>query len=248
MFKEKTPTSFLKDTSAMGRRQQAGLRTLRRTPLVASFSDDDLLALAAHTQVLQRRPGDLVHGHGDDAEYLFILAAGAVKISRPSRRGQDVVFDILGPPAVFGAVSGSVGIGYPDTATALTHSQLLEIPAPAFRGMLETRADLALGVLDELNRRHERAQQRIRRLSSEESGVRIAARLMELADTFGEPRERGITLSIPLTRADLAALTGVTPETASRIMSRFRAEGIVDSGRCWTVILDRRLLAAAAGN
>lgn len=179
---------------------------------------------------------------------MFILGAGAVKISRPSRHGQDVVFDILGPPSDFGAVGGSVETGYPDTAMALTHSQLLEIPAPAFRGMLETSADLALGVLDELASRHEKAQQRIRRLSSEEACVRIAARLLELADTFAEPREGSINLSIPLTRADLAPLTGVTPETASRVMSRLRAERIVDSGRCWTVSLDRRLLAAAAGN
>lgn len=75
---------------------------------MASFSDDDLLALEAQAQVLQRRTGDLVHGYGDNAEYSFILAAGAVKISRPSRRAQDVNFDILGPPTVFGAVSGSV--------------------------------------------------------------------------------------------------------------------------------------------
>lgn len=80
--------------------------------------------------------------------------------------------------------------------------------------MLETRADLALGVLDELASRHEKAQQRIRRLSTEEADVR----------------------------------TGVTPEAASTVMSRLRAEKIVDSARCWTVILDRRLLTAAAGN
>lgn len=248
MFKEQAPPSFPTATAVTDDRQRTSLRLLRRTPLVGSFSDADLLALEIHTQMLQRWPGDLVHGHGDDADYLFILATGAVKISRPSRRGQDVVFDIFGPPAVFGAVSGSRGTGYPDTATALTHSQLLAIPAAAFRAMLETRADLALGVLDELAHRHERAQQRIRRLSSEEAGVRIAARLLELADTFGEPRKGCIDLPIPLTRADLAALTGVTPETASRVMSRLRADRIVDSGRCWTMILDRRRLAAAAGH
>lgn len=248
MFKEQAPPSFLLAAAATEHRRQTTLWTLRRTPLVDSFTDEDLLALEAHTHVLQRWPGELVHGHGEPAKHLFILAAGAVKISRTSRRGQEVAFDILGPPAVFGALHGSVDAGYPDTATALTHSRLLEIPAPAFRGMLETRADLALGVLDELASRHERAQQRIRRLSSEEAGVRIAARLLELADTFGEPRDGSIILSIPLTRADLAALTGVTAETASRVMSRLRTENIVDTGRCWTVILDRGLLAAAAGH
>ena len=39
-------------------------------------------------------------------------------------------------------------------------------------------------------------------------------------------------------------MTGSTPESVSRVMSRLRKDGIIDSGRRWTSILDRNKLAA----
>ncbi|MEO8556770.1 MAG: helix-turn-helix domain-containing protein, partial [Actinomycetota bacterium] len=53
-------------------------------------------------------------------------------------------------------------------------------------------------------------------------------------------------LQLPLSRADLAGMVGSTTESVSRVMSRLRTEGIIDSGRRWTAVLDRDRLAATA--
>src|SRR5699024_5171176 len=73
---------------------------------------------------------------------------------------------------------------------------------------------------------------------------RVAAALLRLADKFGQPRRDGSTLiQIPLTRADVAGMSGTTTETVSRIMSTLRADGIIESGRRWTAIVDHESLA-----
>jgi CRP/FNR family transcriptional regulator, nitrogen oxide reductase regulator len=51
---------------------------------------------------------------------------------------------------------------------------------------------------------------------------------------------------MPLTRDDIAQMTGTTSETASRIMSQFHKDGLIDSGRQWVAIADRDRLASLA--
>ena len=70
------------------------------------------------------------------------------------------------------------------------------------------------------------------------------------AEKVGKDRGReGIMLEVPLSRADLAGLARSTPESVSRVMSRWKREGLVDSGRRWTALLDvRRLEAERAGS
>ncbi|MCC6314030.1 MAG: winged helix-turn-helix domain-containing protein, partial [Thermomicrobiales bacterium] len=45
-------------------------------------------------------------------------------------------------------------------------------------------------------------------------------------------------------RQDLAGMTGATVETVSRVLSQFRRDGLVESGRRWIAVRDRARLAA----
>ena len=75
----------------------------------------------------------------------------------------------------------------------------------------------------------------------------MARVLLRLADKLGEDRgSEGIMLEVPLSRADLAGLARSTPESVSRVMSRWKKAGIIDSGRRWTAVLDRPRLEQLA--
>ena len=53
-------------------------------------------------------------------------------------------------------------------------------------------------------------------------------------------------LEVPLSRADLAGLARSTPESVSRVLSRWKEEGLIDSGRRWVSLLDRARLERIA--
>jgi CRP-like cAMP-binding protein len=55
-----------------------------------------------------------------------------------------------------------------------------------------------------------------------------------------------VLIQMPLSRQDLAAMTGATTETVSRVMSQFRKRGLIRSGRQWIAIADRPGLSAVA--
>ncbi|GAA4690654.1 Crp/Fnr family transcriptional regulator [Kocuria gwangalliensis] len=222
------------------------LEVLQRVPLFMDLTTAEIMSLESHVQAHGYRGGELIYRQGENASSLFVMASGAAKLIRPSAHGQDVVLNILGP----GEGCGTLGISgppqYPDSAMALTDSCALEIPAAVFQEAIELHPRLGLTVLDEVLHRLEQAQETIRRLSADNARQRVAAALLVLADKLGDPRAETIILELPLTRTDLAALTGTTPETVSRVMSRLRDDSIVDTGRCWTTILDRPRLSAAA--
>ncbi|PWF82722.1 Crp/Fnr family transcriptional regulator [Kocuria rosea] len=221
------------------------LEVLQRMPLFVELTTAEIIDLEPQVQARGYQAGELIYRCGENANSLFVMASGTAKLIRPSAHGQDVVLHILGP----GEGCGTLGIlgqpEYPDSAVALTDSCALEVPAAVFHEAIEHHPRLGLTALGEVLHRLEQAQETIRRLSADNARQRVAAALLILADKLGDPQAETIALELPLTRTDLAALTGMTPETVSRVMSKLRDDGIVDTGRRWTTILDRPRLSAA---
>ena len=117
--------------------------------------------------------------------------------------------------------------------------------------MLTEHPTVALRVLDDVAARLALARSDLGRHSTDTVAQRVAATLLRLADKLGQERadDGGTLLQIPLSRADLAGMTGSTPESVSRVMSQLRKNQVIDSGRRWTAVLDRdRLTDVAAGS
>lgn len=68
--------------------------------------------------------------------------------------------------------------------------------------------------------------------------------MLKLAEKLGEPRPEGLLIQMPLSRPELAEMTGTTVETASRVMSQFQKEGLIRTGRQWVALADKLRLSA----
>ena len=192
--------------------------------------------------------GEFIYRARTPADALFILATGKVKLLRPSVDGTDVLVDVVTPGAMFGSIAALGHTTYPDTAQAMTVSCALRISAADFRAVLEEHPRVALAVVDDLAARLEQAQQAVRRLSGGTVEQRVASTLLALADKMGERRGDTVLLQLPLTRSDLAAMTGTTTESVSRTLSRLRRQGVIETGRRWTAVTDAEALAALASS
>ena len=70
--------------------------------------------------------------------------------------------------------------------------------------------------------------------------------LLVLGRQFGKRSDVGLLSKSTLTRDDLAAMTGTTTESASRVMSQFQKDGLIQTGRKWVSILDQDALGKIA--
>lgn len=215
------------------------LSILRRVPFFHGLSDSEIRTLNEQFREYGFQSGESIYFNGETATSLYVVAAGQVKLLRHSLEGQDVLLDILKPGDYFGSLSTLAEDAYPDTAQAHTAVCVLRISSETFRILLQQHPSVALAVLDITARRLQETQEIVHRLSVDSVERRIAAVLLKLAHKLGKISDEGILIQMPLSRDDLAQMTGTTTETASRIISQFQKEGLVHTGRQWIAITNK---------
>lgn len=222
------------------------LRILRGIPFLAALSDHDIVAVNELVRESGYEAGQTIYFTGDRAAHWCVVASGKVKLLRHAVSGQDVLLDILKPGEFFGSLGSLDYETYPETAQAHTQCCVLRIAVEDFKTMLRRYPPVALAVLDIVAGRLTTAHEMVRQLSAYAVEQRVAVALLKLAEKLGEEQPSGLLIQVPLSRQDLAALTGATTETVSRVMSQFREAGVIDSGRQWVAITDLARLRAIA--
>jgi CRP-like cAMP-binding protein len=179
-----------------------------------------------------------IYYEGDAAENLYLIASGKVKLMRFGLSGREVLLDILQAGEYFGNLTIVSGQGYTETAVAQTHCCILQISAHHFEKILNRYPEITLKVLKAVGQRLEESHELIKQLSVYTVEQRISATLLRMAKKLGEQKQTGMLIQIPFSRQDLAAMTGATAETVSRVMSRLSSEGMISTGRKWVIIND----------
>jgi CRP-like cAMP-binding protein len=179
--------------------------------------------------------GESIYFEGDEATHLYLVAMGKVKLIRVAA-GREVMLDILHGGEYFGTLSSFGGKVYMETAVAQTDCCILQISAGDFERILSEFPDVIRKVLEAVGGRLTESQEIVKQLSVYTAEQRIASALLRLAAKLGEARGAGVLIQLPFSRQDLAAMTGTTTETVSRVMSHFAEEGWIKSGRKWVTL------------
>ena len=107
--------------------------------------------------------------------------------------------------------------------------------------MLEQDPSLVRGLLSGLTIR-------LAELTGARVETRFARLFLKLGDQNGRPERGGVFVAMPLSRQELADLTGTTIETAIRIMSRWQKEDVLHTEKDGFVLLDRTALDEASAS
>jgi len=222
------------------------LRILQRTPFFAALTSEELAEINRLYRERAFAAGQTIYDAGEPATRLYVVATGKVKVIRLTPHGQNVLLDILPPGEFFGSLSTLGDREYPSSAEAHTACCVLSVSAEEFQAILHRHPPVALAVLDMVAARLHEAHELIEQYSGQSIERRLASLLLKLGDKMGEQRDGALLIQMPLSRQDLADMAGTTVETASRIMSQFRKDGLIQSGRRWVALADRARLAAIA--
>jgi CRP/FNR family transcriptional regulator, nitrogen oxide reductase regulator len=215
------------------------LKILGQLPFFKGLSQDALEKINQSFHEVGYEVDEIICFAGDPVERLFVVADGRVKLVRHALTGKDVLLDMLTVGEFFGSLANLDNDVYPDTAQAQTPVCVLTIGRDAFRHILDRYPSVTLKVVDIMAARLRAAHERVRQLSVSPVEARIAHVLLVLSGKFGQQSEVGMLIQVPLAREDLASMAGTTPETASRVMSQFQKEGLVEAGRQWVAVLER---------
>lgn len=214
------------------------LKIIGRLPFFRHLSPEAIVVINGLFEDRDVVAEQTIYFEGDPARYLYLIATGKVKLMRHAVSGREVLLDILQGGEYFGSLSLLGGQGYSETAFAQTDCCILQISAQNFEKILIRHPDVTMKVLKAVGERLGQSQEIVKQLSVYTVDQRIAAALVRLAKKLGEQKQKGVLIQLPFSRQDLAAMTGTTVETVSRVMSRFAAQGLISTGRKWVSISD----------
>jgi CRP/FNR family cyclic AMP-dependent transcriptional regulator len=203
-------------------------------------------ALRAHGVLRLYRRGEVIFSEGDVAERLFVLERGWVLIRSSGPDGRDVVLGLRGPGEVLGELSVLDGKPRSASAVAAADAELVETPGVVLRRTIEDDHQATRELLSLIADRLREADRRRLEYTTQDTLTRVATRLLELSERFGEPAPEGIYLELPLVQEDLARWCGASRESTVKALRTLRGLGVVTTARRSVTIHDERGLRRAA--
>ena len=190
--------------------------------------------------------GVAIFEEGMKADRFFLLLDGHIRVLRITPAGDQVIALHIPAGQLFG-IARAIGLSeYPATAVTATDSIALAWPMPLFDAFGARYEGFTTATYKTVGSRMGEMNARIVELSTQLVEQRVANALLRLIGQSGRPVPDGIQIDFPISRKDLAELTGTTLHTVSRLMTAWERSGVVQSGRKRLTVCDRGRLEEIA--
>ena len=213
---------------------------------LGGLEPDERASLKEAGRTRVHRRGTTLLNEGDTSDRVIIVTKGRVKVSYFTEDGREVMLAVRGPGDLLGELSAFDGEPHSATADAMEEVETLTLSRTAFAEWLKQNPRVALSLLELLTRRLRDADLKRIEFTAYDTVGRVARRLLELSERFGEETDDGLKITLPLSQEELASWTGCSREAASKALQALRKRGLVETRRRAVVVLDREGLARRA--
>ncbi|MBX3531350.1 MAG: Crp/Fnr family transcriptional regulator [Rhizobiaceae bacterium] len=215
-------------------------------PGFAGLDAGDLDAVLARARS-SRFPKDTeVFAQGAQAGSFFLLLAGHIRVVRTSPEGHQVIARYINEGELFGIAMAMGRTTYPASAVAAVDCVVLTWPNAAWPELQALAPAFGASAYRTIGTRLQETQAQVMEMSTQQVEQRIANALLRIVSQSGKKTPEGIEIDFPITRQDIAEMTGTTLHTVSRLLSAWEGEGLVKSGRQKVVITDPHALMLMA--
>jgi len=192
-----------------------------------SFEPAKFFATTGVGRVISTYPKkDVIFAQGNDANAVFYIKKGKVKVSVASEQGKDAVVAILGPDEFVG--EGCL-IGQPKrsaTASAMTQCEVMRVEKDTMQRMLRGEPAFSKMFVSHILARNARMEEDLVDQLFNSTEKRLARTLLLLAEFGREDRTNPMLAKI--SQATLAEMIGTTRSRVSHFMNKFRELGFID--------------------
>lgn len=196
---------------------------------------------AALEQVGQRREfrrGAVLFREADRSNRVVVLRTGRVKVAVNTASGTEVVLAIRGPGSLLGEFSAIDRSPHSATVTAIEPVSALVVRSPDFEAYLHRHGRVSFLLMRTLAAKLRDADRKRIEFGAHDTTGRVAARLVELAERFGQATADGVKIALPFSQDELAGWIGSSREAVSKALSTLRGAGEIRTGRMSVVVRD----------
>lgn len=215
-------------------------------PAFAGLSVQQLEEVLTFAHSARHEKDSAIFSQGEEAHHFYLLLSGHIRVAQTTAEGHQVVARYIEPGNWFGIAVAMGRDTYPATAVAAVDCVALSWPNSAWPNLQSRYPSLVAGAYQTIGSRLQDTQARVIEMSTEQVEQRIAHTILRLVRQSGRTTDKGIAIDFPITRQDIAEMTGTTLHTVSRVLSSWEDEGLVSSGRQKVTVTDPQSLMQVA--
>ena len=189
------------------------------------LTEEQRILLAQNFTIQKYKKNETIYCEGETPTHLMCLLTGKVKIYKDGVGGRSQIIRVIKRHEYFAYRAYFAEEDYV-TAAAFEPCTICLIPMPTIISLIQENAELAMFFIRQLSIDLGISDERTVSLTQKHIRGRLAESLLFLKDTYGVEEDQ-CTLSIYLSREDLANLSNMTTSNAIRTLSNFAAEKLI---------------------
>jgi CRP/FNR family cyclic AMP-dependent transcriptional regulator len=205
---------------------------------LTALNEAELAAFRAAGRTRRFARGEVIFHEGDDPGGVVAVLSGTVKVSVIGTGGREVVLGFTGPGELIGELAAVGERARTANATAVDEVQAISVAAADFRRFALEHPRVARLVFEHVAALLGEADRQRIDFATRDVTARIAGRLVELAQTAGEPEAGGVRITLPLSQEELAAWSGASREAVARSLQLLRKLGWIETRRREIKVVD----------
>ncbi|HEY6010639.1 MAG TPA: Crp/Fnr family transcriptional regulator [Nitrospirota bacterium] len=200
-------------------------KLLKSIRLFYSLSDEDLYDISPKVVMKEFKKNQVILREQDTNSFMYIVIDGKVKIYQLTNEGKEMILSMHGRGDFFGEMSLIDGKTDPATVAATEHSQVAVLSRHDFFYLLYTQKKILENLLELMCTRLRESWKKIQMLNFNDASQRVKMLMLMLAENYGEKTSKGTTLHIKLIHQNIADMTGLTRETVTRVLDKWKKSG-----------------------
>lgn len=190
------------------------------------LTEEQRILLAQNFTIQKYKKNETIYCEGETPTHLMCLLTGKVKIYKDGVGGRSQIIRVIKSHEYFAYRAYFAEEDYVTAAAAFEPCTICLIPMPTIISLIQENAELAMFFIRQLSIDLGISDERTISLTQKHIRGRLAESLLFLKDTYGVEEDQ-CTLSIYLSREDLANLSNMTTSNAIRTLSNFAAEKLI---------------------
>ena len=209
----------------------------RWTPL----SESQRKLLADNVRIVSFKKNDIIYRDGEPPREVMCLIAGKVKVYKDGVNGRSQIIRAIKAVDFFGYRAFFAGEEYKTSTMAIDNCVVAFLPIQLVIKFVHENNAVSMFFIRHLAKLLGTADERTVSLTQKHIRGRLAETLLFLKDSYGV-EEDGYTLSIYLSREDIASMSNMTTSNAIRTLSSFAVENMIAiDGRKIRIMQDEEL-------
>ncbi|MBA4543621.1 MULTISPECIES: Crp/Fnr family transcriptional regulator [Thermoactinomyces] len=204
---------------------------VKRVPVFSGLNEEELKKVSGIAFLRHYRKHSTVFTEGQERSAVYFIHSGIIKVTKVDNNGNEQVICLLPKGEMFPHVGFFDDIPYPGTAQTVTDCELLAIPLGSFNQLLSSNPQIAKSVMKMMDKRLLQMQRRLHGVISGDIHRKMIVSLLQLVEEYGNEKDGGVYISIPLTNQDFANMLGMSRESVNRVLNQLKKDQLLEISR-----------------